>query len=272
MGTNAKKLAVFECDRLQDLVGNGDGGSNAGAGYVQLLQKVADHVRAHASKISLGQINAPPALTFTGFDVQGGKYPEDIAKFDGVLIIGSLSGVYEEEAWIERLLNEIRDLDKKKVRTVGIGFGHQAIAQALGGQVARNPKGPEVSVRKAQVTKDGKDVFLPVKDDFSLHYHHHDAIVKLPSDFLVLASSSVTEFQSIYKRQQFLTFCGHPEFSHNVEVLAKLMQYDQEKCLVPHQLLEHALPTLSQPSDYEWVVMQIFLFFLKHFDNSPRTL
>lgn len=40
-----------------------------------------------------------------GFDVQAGKYPEDIAKFDGVLIIGSLSGVYEEEAWIERLLN-----------------------------------------------------------------------------------------------------------------------------------------------------------------------
>jgi hypothetical protein len=37
-------------------------------------------------------------------------------------------------------VQEVRELDKKKVKTVGIYFGHQAIAQALGGQVARNPK------------------------------------------------------------------------------------------------------------------------------------
>ena len=39
-----------------------------------------------------------------------------------------------------RFLQEIRDLDKKRVKTVGISFGHQAIAQALGGHVGRNPK------------------------------------------------------------------------------------------------------------------------------------
>lgn len=39
-------------------------------------------------------------------------------------------------------MQEIEELDKKKVKTVGISFGHQAIAQALGGHVARNPKVP----------------------------------------------------------------------------------------------------------------------------------
>lgn len=44
-------------------------------------------------------------LFVSGFDVKAGEYPKDVADFDGVLITGSLSGVYDGDAWIQRLLN-----------------------------------------------------------------------------------------------------------------------------------------------------------------------
>jgi hypothetical protein len=59
--------------------------------------------------------------------------------------------------------------------------------------------------------------------------------------------------------------CGHvgsrhPEYSHNVEMLEKLLEHDREKFLVPEQLVEFEFTTLSQPTDFEWVIKQIILF------------
>ena len=39
-----------------------------------------------------------------GYDAKEEQYPDDLERFDGILISGSLSGVYDKEPWIERLL------------------------------------------------------------------------------------------------------------------------------------------------------------------------
>jgi GMP synthase-like glutamine amidotransferase len=67
-------------------------------------------------------------------------------------------------------------------------------------------------VRRAWVTEAGEQVFLPSLKEFRLHYHHNDAILKLPPGFLNLASNNVTEFQSIVSSSSsshpiFLTSC-----------------------------------------------------------------
>jgi hypothetical protein len=64
-------------------------------------------------------------------------------------------------------------------------------------------------------------------------------------------------------------FYRHPDYSNNIEVLEKLLEYDREKLWVPEQLIEHGLATLAQPTDYEWVIKQILLFYMGHFDKSP---
>lgn len=64
-------------------------------------------------------------------------------------------------------------------------------------------------------------------------------------------------------------FHRHPDYSNNIEVLEKLLEYDREKLWVPEQLIEHGLATLAQPTDYEWVIKQILLFYMGHFDKSP---
>ncbi|KAJ7532350.1 hypothetical protein O6H91_14G083700 [Diphasiastrum complanatum] len=181
--------------------------------------------------------------------------------FEGVLISGSLSGVYDEEPWIKRLLKEINFLDKQKIKTCGISFGHQAIAKALGGTVKRNPKGSEVSVRSAVLTCKGKELLGTSRREFKLHYHHNDAIIDLPPDLWVLAYNNVTKYQALYKHPHLLTFCGHPDYSHEPKVLEHLLQYDRKHLLLHEQLIEHGLENLYAKTDYEWIVKQIMLFF-----------
>ncbi|KAL3701759.1 hypothetical protein R1sor_019781 [Riccia sorocarpa] len=255
------RVALFQCERLEDHLAPSV--FLRTGGYCHLLQRAFDHFsRTSTDNSSL------PSIELTKFDVKLEEYPADLQKFAGVLISGSLSGVYDNEPWISRLLQEIQVLDRMKFKTCGISFGHQAIAQALGGKVGRNPKGSEVSVRRAKLTEAAQKLFGTERQEFRLHYHHNDAILELPEDFSVLASNNVTQYQSIYKLSHFLTFCGHPDYSHNVEVLEKLLEYDREKLWVHEQLVEYGLETLHQPTDYMWVLKQIVRFYSGALDRQ----
>src|SRR6476660_1492547 len=72
------------------------------------------------------------------FDVRVGQLP-DPAAHDAILITGSPAGVYEPLPWIEPLMDFIRDAKDSKM--VGICFGHQAMAEALGGHVEKSGRG-----------------------------------------------------------------------------------------------------------------------------------
>lgn len=257
------RVALFECERLEEHLAPSV--FKRTGGYATLLQRAFDHFSTSSESSSL------PSIELKAFDVKAEQYPADVQQFAGVLISGSLSGVYDKEPWISRLLQEIEILDRMKVKTCGISFGHQAIVQALGGQVGKNPKGSEVSVRTATLTKAAQQLFGTERQDFRLHYHHNDAILRLPDNFWPLASNNVTQHQSVYRPSHFLTFCGHPDYSHNVEVLERLLEYDRENLWVHEQLVEHGLETLQQPTDYLWVLKQIVRFYSGALDRQKPT-
>ena len=79
-----------------------------------------------------------PAYTFETFDVEKGDLP-DLAAHDAYLITGSPAGVYEPLPWIAPLLEFIRSASQAKM--IGVCFGHQAMAQALGGEVIKSRQG-----------------------------------------------------------------------------------------------------------------------------------
>src|SRR6476620_7182838 len=79
-----------------------------------------------------------PEFEVESFDVEAGRVP-DPGNHDAVLITGSPAGVYEDLPWIPALLDFIRAADDRKM--VGICFGHQAMAEALGGHVEKSDKG-----------------------------------------------------------------------------------------------------------------------------------
>jgi hypothetical protein len=69
----------------------------------------------------------------------------------------------------------------------------------------------------------------------------------------------------------FIVSSRHPDYSHTIEVLEQLLEYDRQKLWVPEQLIEHGLATLSQPTDYEWVIKQISRFYLGDFDKLAES-
>ena len=75
-----------------------------------------------------------PQLEFAVYDVEQGIYPQDIDEVDAYLITGSKSSVYEDKPWIQELMEFVRVLDRRRKKIVGICFGHQLVAQALGGR------------------------------------------------------------------------------------------------------------------------------------------
>ena len=76
-------------------------------------------------------------FSFQTFRVVEGEFPARVTDCDGWLITGSLHGVYEDHPWIPLLERFIQDAFAARVPVVGICFGHQIVAQAMGGTVER---------------------------------------------------------------------------------------------------------------------------------------
>jgi GMP synthase-like glutamine amidotransferase len=104
---------------------------------------------------------ADPSATFSVWDVEEGVYPSDsdVDTVDGFIITGSKSSAYEDKEWIRDLERLVRELHARRKKMVGICFGHQVIARALGGTVAKSDKGWGVGVNVYNVSE------LPVQGD-----------------------------------------------------------------------------------------------------------
>jgi GMP synthase-like glutamine amidotransferase len=72
---------------------------------------------------------------YRSYDVQAGEPPADPAECPAYVIIGFPAGVHDDLPWIPPLLDFRRKV-RGKAKLVDIGFGHQAMAKAFGGEVA----------------------------------------------------------------------------------------------------------------------------------------
>ena len=77
---------------------------------------------------------ADPTINLRFYDVVLDHYPKSIDECDGYLITGSKLSVYDAEDWIRKLENYVQLLNEKKKALLGVCFGHQLIAKALGGK------------------------------------------------------------------------------------------------------------------------------------------
>ncbi|WBV66493.1 type 1 glutamine amidotransferase [Legionella pneumophila] len=84
---------------------------------------------------------ADSTLELTVFDAEHGELPTDIHAVDAYLISGSRHGVNDDYPWIRKLEEFVRTLHASQKKLIGICFGHQLIAKALGGKVIKSPKG-----------------------------------------------------------------------------------------------------------------------------------
>ena len=148
--------------------------------------------------------------TWTHFDVEGGREMpslEALKAYDGIVVSGSRHSVYDDEKWIHDLSDLVKGAVARRQRVLGLCFGAQMIAHALGGEV--KPAGFwEAGARRCEATKLGIE-------DYDVCQLHKDAIVRLPDGAERWASSQHTQ-NELFAVGSALAVQGHPEFSTDV--------------------------------------------------------
>jgi len=157
----------------------------------------------------LGQ--ADPDLQFQVYDVENGEYPADIDEVDAYLITGSKSSVYDDKPWIGELMDFVRQLDQRRKKLVGICFGHQLVAQALGGKTEKSSKGWGVGLQYYRFSEAPKWHDKEALE-FGILASHQDQVVRNAAGAAVLAGSEFCENAVCQVGNHILTFQGHPEF------------------------------------------------------------
>jgi GMP synthase-like glutamine amidotransferase len=150
-------------------------------------------------------------LSIDVFPAHNRILPEDPVAFDGFIISGSASSVYEDEPWMRGLEEWLRRAAKSDIPVFGICFGHQILAQAFGGTVERAEVGWGVGVHSMRVLEH-RGWMAPDTDVLNLVMTHQDQVIDLPAGAVLLGSSDHCENYLIEFTPNVIGIQGHPEF------------------------------------------------------------
>lgn len=180
------------------------------------------------------------------FRSQAGEWP-DPAAFDAAIITGSAAGVYEDPPWIADLLDWIRRA-KGRTALVGVCFGHQAMAQALGGRVEKSDRGWGVGLQRYDVTS-AEPWMIPAAATVAIPASHQDQVVEKPADARVILRSDFTPFAGLAWDDDAISLQGHPEFTP--AYAADLTAGRRER--IGATVTDAALASLQRPDDRDLV-------------------
>lgn len=147
---------------------------------------------------------------FAVYDVCAGAFPKP-AECDGYIITGSRHGVYDRLTWIAPLLDFSRSLFARRIPQLGVCFGHQLVAQALGGAAGKSDKGWGLGLHNWTV-ENAQDWMRPPRDQIALLVSHQDQVLRLPPNARRLWASDFCPNAAFYIGDAVFCMQGHPEF------------------------------------------------------------
>ena len=153
-------------------------------------------------------------LELRSYDAQEYRYPQDLDECDGYLITGSRFCAFSDTPWIQRMIEFIQMLDRERKKLIGICFGHQCIALALGGTVINAPQGWGMGVQEYRLLlpEELPEVATPT---IRLRCSHEDQVERLPSRAKRLLTNEFCENAGMVVEEHILSLQAHPEFGED---------------------------------------------------------
>lgn len=187
---------------------------------------------------------------------QGEPFPDPQA-LEGIVITGSSAGVYDDLAWLEPLRQFIRQSYTQRTPMLGICFGHQIMADALGGDVRKSEKGWGLGRHSYSVTK-APGFMSQAPATLAVACSHQDQVIERPSEAEVILKSDFTPNAGLaYHNGAALSFQPHPEFDDPYAVALAELRRGQ----IDDALVDKAVRSVETPSDSAAVAGYIAQFF-----------
>ena len=224
---------------------------------VKLGLLVCDHVRPEFLHVSgdypdmfRGLFAGHPEVELVVYDVIGGELPSGPAECDAWITTGSRFSVNDDEPWIRQLEQFVRDVAKADVPFVGVCFGHQLIAKALGGTVVKSDRGWGVGAKEVKVRDD-----LGLGPSYTVLTSHQDQIDSLPAGAEILGWNEHCPVSMLGVGETMIGIQGHPEFD---PAYSKALMESRRGTLIPEATVEEGMSSLEDDIDgnrlVDWIL------------------
>ena len=236
------KAAILQCDavldKFQPQFGN----------YPTMIEQMFDGIDL--------------AISFDTYDCRQGQFPDDIDAYDFFLTTASRASAYENVEWVQQLIEFVQLLYRQHKKLIGICFGHQIIALALGGKIEKSEKGWGVGIASNRIV-DHPAWMDEEPFDINLIVSHQDQIVELPDDTLIIAESDFCPYFIVQWGDNFLSTQGHPEWSSDY---SRTLINDR-RAIIPAERVNSGLDSLRVEPENR-LFAQWIMGFVQHRSNE----
>ncbi len=219
-------------------------------------------------KVEAGLLPLRPDWRCEVFAVHRGDFPPQPEAFDGWVMTGSVASVNDPDPWVQRLAEQVRWLHDRRVPLVGLCFGHQMVAHALGGRVGPSPQGWRVGVAPTHFHTHSHTRFHatpawmdPVQTSIRLFAAHAEQVLAAPPAARVLGGDDFAPVGAMAVGEHILTTQYHPELSR--DFMMALLQANPAPW--PPELVARAVQQVQEPVD-----AALFFRWMVRFLEAPR--
>ncbi len=177
-----------------------------------LTKELTDVLGSYPERFKTCFLKVDPDLTFKTYHCTELNFPEDTNECDAYLITGSRHGTYDDLDWITELKKLIVKISDNKKKLIGVCFGHQIIAEALGGHSGKSELGWNIGVIDYKV-ETNLDWMTPSREEFAIIASHQDQVTKLPKGAKLIASTKTCPIASFSIENHIFTLQSHPEYT-----------------------------------------------------------